>query len=116
MVEKLGQKEITVLRCWTMRKKKHELAWAFIETQRHQIPQREINQQGQGPAAIQFELRGTGWPTSWTFVIGGEDYTLGNPCYIRPSAVENTKHMAIDSSRLSTRYEFKHQTIGIPIG
>jgi DNA-directed RNA polymerase I and III subunit RPAC2 len=30
------------------------------------------------PATIQFELRGTGPPTSRTFVIGDEDHTLGN--------------------------------------
>jgi len=30
------------------------------------------------PAPVQFELRGTGPPTSRTFVIGDEDHTLGN--------------------------------------
>ena len=30
------------------------------------------------PAPVQFELRGTGPPSSRTFVIGDEDHTLGN--------------------------------------
>ena len=30
------------------------------------------------PAPVKFELRGTGPPTSRTFVIGDEDHTLGN--------------------------------------
>mmetsp|Transcript_26612 Transcript_26612/g.41746 ORF Transcript_26612/g.41746 Transcript_26612/m.41746 type:complete len:140 (-) Transcript_26612:104-523(-) len=30
------------------------------------------------PASVQFELRGTGPPSSRTFVIGDEDHTLGN--------------------------------------